>query len=48
MYNTVKRIDEKAFDNCPQLRKIYVPIGCKEKFKTLLDESLWDKIEETE
>ena len=48
MYDTVKRIDEDAFEACPSLRKIYIPIGCLEKFKKLLDEKYWNKLEEIE
>jgi hypothetical protein len=48
MYNTVKRIDERAFEGCDSLRKIFIPIGCSAKFQTLLEERLWEKIEEVE
>lgn len=40
--DSVTSIEECAFLDCSSLERITIPKGSKEKFKTMLDEKLWD------
>jgi hypothetical protein len=42
--NTISSINYTAFDGCKSLKQIIVPQGSSEKFKSLLDKSLWNKL----